>query len=174
MLELEKTYLAKYLPEGITKCEVKEISDLYVPYQSEYPKMRVRRRGDKYEITKKVRMDAADAGAQEEETILLNPEEYAALAQAPGKRLNKLRYEYPCGEAIAHVDVFQGELFGLVVVSFAFDSVEEKDTFSMPDFCLADVTQEDFIAGGMLCGKKYEDVEKDLARFGYQKLFVQA
>ena len=42
----------------------------------------------------------------------------------------------------------------------------------MPDFCLADVTQEVFIAGGMLCGKCYKDIEDDLARIGYKKLSV--
>lgn len=34
-------------------------------------------------------------------------------------------------------------------------------------------TQENFVAGGMLCGKSYEGIEKDLAKFGYQKLFLQ-
>ena len=42
----------------------------------------------------------------------------------------------------------------------------------MPDFCLADVTQEKFIAGGMICGKSYEDIEKELKRFNYVKLFL--
>ena len=42
---------------------------------------------------------------------------------------------------------------------------EEKNKFGMPDFCLADVTQEDFIAGGYLAGKGYVDIEKELERF---------
>ncbi len=40
----------------------------------------------------------------------------------------------------------------------------------MPDFCLVEVTQEDFVAGGMLCGKSYEDIKADLDRYGYTKL----
>ena len=36
-------------------------------------------------------------------------------------------------------------------------SIEEKDAFVAPDFCLVEVTQELFIAGGMLCGKRYAD-----------------
>lgn len=58
----------------------------------------------------------------------------------------------------------------MVVVDFEFDNKEEKDKFEMPDFCLADVTQEEFIAGGMICGKSYEDVEKDLKKFSYKKI----
>ena len=42
----------------------------------------------------------------------------------------------------------------------------------MPDFCLAEVTQETFFAGGIVCGKKYDDLEADLKRFHYQKLFL--
>lgn len=40
----------------------------------------------------------------------------------------------------------------------------------MPDFCLAEVTEEDFVAGGVICGKSYADIESELARFGYEKL----
>ncbi|MEK6905851.1 MAG: hypothetical protein AABX24_05615 [Nanoarchaeota archaeon] len=43
----------------------------------------------------------------------------------------------------------------------------------MPNFCLAEVTQEDFIAGGMICGKTYEDIEDDLRKFKYNKLFLE-
>lgn len=43
----------------------------------------------------------------------------------------------------------------------------------MPDFCLAEVTEEDFIAGGVICGKTYADVAPELARFGYEKLAVR-
>ncbi len=68
--------------------------------------------------------------------------------------------------------MFQGDLKGLVVVDFEFDSIEEKDSFEMPDFCLVDVTQEDFIAGEMICGKFYEDIESELNRFDYKKLFL--
>lgn len=39
----------------------------------------------------------------------------------------------------------------------------------MPDFCLADVTQEKFTAGGILAGKKYSDIEAELEKYGYKK-----
>jgi len=35
---------------------------------------------------------------------------------------------------------------------------------------LADVTPEEFIAGGMLAGKRYEDVKGDLNRYKYKKI----
>jgi hypothetical protein len=106
------------------------------------------------------------------ETVPLTADEFAALATVEGKRTRKIRYEYPYRGIGAEIDVFQDHLAGLVVVDFEFSSPEEKELFSMPDFCLADITQEDFIAGGILCGKSYTDIQGELGRFGYQPLSV--
>ena len=70
----------------------------------------------------------------------------------------------------AEIDVFQGALKGLVLVDVEFETVEEKDAFEMPEFCLVEVTQEEFIAGGMLCGKSYEDIEEGLKRYNYSRI----
>lgn len=51
-----------------------------------------------------------------------------------------------------------------------FNSLVEKNRVPLPDFCLADVTQEVFAAGGMICRKNYRDVEKVLKMFNYKKL----
>ena len=61
---------------------------------------------------------------------------------------------------------------GLVLVDIEFETPEEKNAFMMPDFCLVDVSQEEFIAGGMLAGKKYRDIEDDLARYEYKKIYI--
>lgn len=168
-LELEKTYLAKYLPD-LTGCESKEIVDIYVPKSSEHPTLRIRKNGTKFEITKKFPVQEGDASAQTEHTIILTEQELLAVAAVDGKRIEKQRYLYHYVGRIAEIDVFQGNLKGLVLVDFEFDTQEEKDAFTMPDFCLVDVTQEEFIAGGMLCGKSYVDIEDTLGVFGYKKI----
>ena len=48
----------------------------------------------------------------------------------------------------------------------------KKDNFKIPDFCLIEVTNEEFLAGGMLCGKNYEDISNELKRFGYSKIWT--
>lgn len=53
MIELERTYLAKYIPDGLKECKSKEIIDLYIPRANVHPKVRVRKNGDIYEMTKK-------------------------------------------------------------------------------------------------------------------------
>ncbi len=170
MIELEKTYLAKKLPRDLKSCKFKEIIDVYIPKNSEHPKIRLRKNGDKYELTKKKPVDDGDASRQKEQTIILTEAEFDVLSQQlEGKRLRKIRYYYDYNRGIAEFDVFQDVLEGLVVVDFEFATVDDKNSFEMPDFCLVDVTQEVFIAGGMICGKNYEDIKDDLDALGYNK-----
>jgi hypothetical protein len=58
----------------------------------------------------------------------------------------------------------------LILVDFEFKNIEEKDKFLMPDFCLADITQEKFCAAGWLAGKEYSDIEQFLDTYGYKKI----
>jgi CYTH domain-containing protein len=172
MIELEKTYLAKYLPENLKDCKSKVIIDIYFPKNSNHAKIRLRKNGDKFEITKKELVDENDASHQKEQTIILSEEEFEALSQIEGKKVFKTRYYYDYDGRVAEVDVFEDLLKGLVLVDFEFETLEEKENFVMPAFCLVEVTQEGFVAGGMICGKVYEDIQGELSGFGYKKLFI--
>jgi adenylate cyclase len=169
-IELERTYLAKYLPEGLKDCPNKEIKDIYIPEGMEHPVLRIRKRGDKYEITKKTPVKGTDSSEQYEHTIILTPDEFSALEKVKGKVVRKIRYYYNYNGVQAEVDVFQDDLAGLVLVDFEFKEVSDKNNFEIPDFCLVDVTQDKHFAGGMLCGKKYSDVEAHLGALGYKKI----
>ena len=168
--ELEKTYLLKRLPKGLERCRKERMTDIYVPKSARHPIIRIRRVADQFEITKKSPADGSDSSEQHEHTICLTREEYGALSKLPGKRLDKTRYHFVHNGVNAQIDVFHGRLRGLALVDFEFESRMQMDVFQQPDFCLADVTQEEFIAGGMLCGRRYSDIEKELKRFGYRKI----
>ena len=168
MIELEKTYLVKELPD-LTNCEYKDMLDIYIPKAAGHPVLRIRKNGDKYEMTKKQPVQG-DPSKQLEQTIPLTKIEFDELAQLEGKRTHKKRYYFEYGGRMAEVDVFLDALEGLVVVDFEFEKEEEKDAFKMPPFCLVDITPEEFIAGGMVCGKSYSELEADLARFNYKKI----
>jgi adenylate cyclase len=169
MIELEKTYLAKELPD-LSNCKSKSMIDVFIPKSERHPILRIRKNGDKFEITKKHPTKEGDSSKQHEFTINLTGEEFNSLSQINGKITEKIRYEFSYNGRICEIDVFQGMLKGLVLVDFEFDSEEEKDNFEMPEFCLADVTHEEFVAGGMVCGKSYEDIEEELKKFNYKKL----
>lgn len=168
--ELEKTYLAKYLPENISNYEIKEIIDIYIPKAAEVPKLRIRQNGNTFEITKKTLRNENDGSSQIEQTIELSQEEFEVLSKVESKKVHKIRYYMPYKDLTAEIDVFEGELKGLVLVEFEFNSRQSYEQFEMPEFCLADVTQEIFISGKKLSGKSYDDIEGDLERFGYMKI----
>ncbi|MEK7063258.1 MAG: hypothetical protein AAB955_01040 [Patescibacteria group bacterium] len=169
MKELERTFLARALPDldGATS---REMLDIYLPTSSDHPILRIRKQGDRHEMTKKAPIDDADRSVQLEQTIPLSVNEYAELSTLPGKRVAKTRYYYTEGVHTYEIDVFREALSGLVLIDIEFDTVADKDAFVAPALCLAEVTQEQFLAGGMLCGKSYADIEARLAPFGYQKI----
>ncbi len=172
MKEVERTFLAKQLPD-LSRCKSAEIIDIYIPKSDAHPKMRIRKNGDKFIITKKVPVKEKDASVYEEQNIFLTEDEFATFSVLDGKKVHKIRYEYFYKDKKAEIDVFQGSLSGLALVDFEFDTEQEKDAFEMPDFCLAEVTQEEFIAGGMLCGKSFEDIKDKLEKFGYKKVVMK-
>lgn len=170
-IELEKTYLAKYIPSDIGTCKSKEIVDLYFPKDEYHPTLRLRNCNGKMELTKKT-MVGNDASHQIEETIRLDPDEFQVLNGLPGKRLHKRRYYYPYQNFVTEIGVFLDDLAGLVLVDVEFTSLEAKNAFAMPDFCLADVTEEEWAAGGVLSGKAYTELETILEKYQYQKLIL--
>lgn len=171
MIEIERTFLAKYLP-NLESCKKKDMLDIYIlSKDSVHARLRIRKNGEKFELTKKTPVNEADHSQLIEETIHLTSDEFEQFEKGvQGKRVHKMRYFYDYEGKVAEIDVFLDELEGLVLVDFEFNNVAEKDSFNIPPFCLAEVTQEDFIAGGVLCGKKYADLEKELERFNYKPL----
>lgn len=111
-----------------------------------------------------------DASEQIEQTIPLTKEEFIALSSCSKKRVAKDRYNVAIEGKMAEIDVFTDELKGLVLIDFEFSTENEKSTFKIPDIALADVTQEEFIAGGLLAGKTYNDIAPELEHFNYQPI----
>lgn len=167
-IEIERTFLATEIPGWIEKMQPEDITDYYLPSDmSTHPKLRIRQKGDSYEITKKSVLADADASRQYESTIELSLIEFEALRDCSSRKLAKRRYSMTNENWTTELDVFTGSLKGLILVEFEFKNETAMDRFVTPDYCGADVTQEDFIAGGMLAGKTLDDIAHDLNRLGY-------
>lgn len=141
MIEREKTYLVKFLPENFDSFPHKEMLDIYLPPNSHHPKIRLRKQGDKLYLMKKTLING-DMSTQKEEVILLDQEEFDYFSQLEGKRIHKNRYYIPYQDKTIELDVFLDDLAGLVLADVEFTSEEEKEVFQIPDFCLADITKE--------------------------------
>lgn len=171
--EFELTYLAKRFPYSFSlDTPSKEILDIYIPATSPHATLRIRKRGDVYEMTKKEPVSGTDSSYQNENTIPLSKDEFDELATLRGKRVHKIRYYFTEHDIAYEIDVFQGTLLGLVLVDVEFASNEQKANFVPPTWTLADVTQEKTFAGGVLCGKSYADIAKDLNQYEYAPLHI--
>lgn len=172
-VEYEKTYLLKQLPDGIENASYVTIRDTYIPDTVSHAHLRLRAKDETYVITKKMPVAGADSSKQYEHTIELTKKEYDALVRCSEKDAVKRRYLMKVAGHDAEIDVYGEKLAGLVVIDFEFTSEAEKDAFQMPDICLADVTQEEAVAGGYVPGKSYEDIEPILQTYGYEKMEVR-
>lgn len=162
--EIEVAYLPKHLPDGLLSTKPTRIVDIYLSGDDSLEKLRLRQKGDKFEITKKVCADPNDLSLQDEYNISLNEQEFGALRKAGGREVVKDRYEVPLGEHTMEVDVFKGDMEGFVLIEVEFKSVAERDAFVPPEYFGAEVTQEDFIAGSYLAGRSLADIQPDIDR----------
>ena len=174
MIEIEKTFLVRNLPGDLKKVNPTEITDIYFPANVRHPTLRLRKSGSTCELTKKTPVDKKDASRQRETSVSLSPKEWLSLASAkPGRQLRKFRYRYPCNQEIWEIDVFADRLNGLVLADIEIDSGSKNwEEIKIPEFCLAEVTQAEFIAGGMLAGKYYRDIAKKLEKYKYNPIFI--
>lgn len=173
-IERERTYLAGSLPAELLECRSELISDVYVPDTVPHAHLRLRHKGDSYVITKKTPLDGTDSSRQSEHTIALDRAEYEALAGCSVKKFAKRRFYCEIDGHKAEIDVYLEKLAGLVVIDFEFESNEELDAFEKPNFCLADVTQDEVTAGGMLAGRSFDDIADELRQnYGYEPLLIK-
>lgn len=171
-LELERTFLARYIPAQIGGARWEEIIDTYIPESADHATLRLRKRGDLYELTKKEPTNGDDSSRQTEHTVPLSRAEYDIFKPLSNKTLTKRRYYTSFYGRSAEVDIFLGDLEGLVMIDFEFESAEAMQAFQPPEACLAEVTQDAVSAGGKLAGKHYTDLDYELGQYHYQPLYM--
>ncbi len=143
-----------------------------MPANSKHAKLRIRRSGDSYTITKKSLISEETASEQVEENISINKEEFDAFRNIEGNKIEKIRYYYKYLDRCVEFDVFCGKLRGLVLVDIEFESSDDMKKFIMPDFCLADVSEEELIAGGVLSRQSFKSLSDFFKKYNYKKIIL--
>lgn len=163
MLEIEKTFLVKKIPADLGKFKSVKIKQGYL---SDPPSpLRIRQKGDKFELTKKIPLKEGDYSSVEEINIYLREDEFNKLWPLVTRSLEKTRYLISLSDNLtAELDVFEGKLSGLAFVEVEFSSQKAMDEFEPPEWFGIDVTQEDFSANTFLAGKSFEEIEKIIKR----------
>lgn len=129
------------------KFKVKDVPDLNAypfkmleqGYLNVNPVVRVRKEDDSYYLTYK----GKGFLEREEYNLLLNEASYNHLiAKTDGKIIRKRRYLIPYEKYTVELDIFEGELEGLVIAEVEFESVEEANSFTPPSWFGEDVTAD--------------------------------
>ena len=135
-MEIERKYLVKTLPENYTSYPCRQLEQ---GYSCKEPVVRIRQDNDTYELTYK----SKGLLAREEYNMPLTKEAYEHLkGKVDGKLITKKRYMIPYGEYMIELDVFEGTLAPLKFAEVEFDSIEEAEDFTAPDWFGEDVTFE--------------------------------
>jgi adenylate cyclase len=134
-MEVERKFLVTELPK-LDGTEADEIDQGYLAI-GEDGEVRLRRKGERLLLTAK-----RGAGlAREEGEVELGREAFDRLwPLTEGRRLHKRRHVLPHEGLKIEVDVYAGELDGLVIAEIEFGSEEEARAFEPPGWLGEDVT----------------------------------
>lgn len=82
--------------------------------------------------------------------ILLSQDEYDLLGRLDGRRITKVRHYCSGQDRTFSIDVFRGELNGLILSEVESDDLEDLMSIEPPHFTTAEVTEDPFFDGGNL------------------------
>lgn len=134
-MEIERKYLIDHLPEDYKTYPHKEIEQGYL---STEPVVRIRKSDDTYILTYK----SSGLMVREEYNLPLTKESYEHLRQkADGILIHKIRYKIPYqGKYTIELDLFLDSLNPLILAEVEFETEEEANNFTPPDWFGEDVT----------------------------------
>ena len=168
-VERERRYLLQDLPEGITRADPHlQITDNYITGS----RLRLRKvrdpRTNKWTVkfTQKFAPDAEDLSRTIITNTYLNALEAEMMSVFNANEIRKNRYPFDFEGRRFAVDMFLGDLFGLVLAEVSFDTDQELDSFPKPAFAIADVTNDPVFAGGTLSQLTFADVKRHLFERG--------
>ncbi len=134
-MEIERKYLVDTLPDHLETypCRILEQG-----YLNTKPVVRIRRDNEKYELTYK----SGGLMSRQEYNLPLDQASYEhLLTKIDGRLIKKKRYMIPLSSALtAELDIFEEDLAPLMLVEVEFQTEDDANAFSAPDWFGEDVT----------------------------------
>ena len=162
-VERERRYLLQDLPEGLTRADPHlQVTDNYITGT----RLRLRKvrepRSNKWTVkfTQKFTPNPDDLSRTIITNTYLNALEAETLSVFNTNEIRKNRYYFDFEGRRFSVDMFLGDLFGLVLAEVGFETDEELDNYRKPPFALADVTNELLFTGGSLSELTFSEVRE--------------
>src|SRR5437870_8510796 len=171
-IERERRYLLQDLPEGLSRADHHlQITDNYITGT----RLRIRKvrdpKNNKWivKFTQKFAPNPEDFSRTIITNTYLNATEAETLSIFEANEIRKNRYSFEYEDREFAVDMFLGDLFGLVLAEVSFETDEELDSFPKPPFAIADVTNNEIFSGGKLSELTFEDIRNEIANSGVAK-----
>lgn len=152
-IEIERKFAVRSLdniPESLPLEGQRKITQAYLEITDER-EMRVRKTEKdgqaSYECTVKTKIDDDTNGlARGEVTEIITEEQFEeVLEKHIGNIIEKTRLVFPLGDNHLEIDVYEGELKGLISAEIEFDSIEASEQFEVPGWLGQEVTnRKDF------------------------------
>ncbi len=167
LLERERRFLLQDLPEGLTRASPHvQITDNYLTGT----RLRLRKvrepQTNKWtvKLTQKFAPNPNDFSRTIITNIYLNALETEVLGISDANEIRKNRYPFEFEGQKFSLDMFLGDLFGLVLAETSFQTDEEMDNFAKPPFAIADVTNIELFTGGRLCELTFADLRGEIMK----------
>jgi CYTH domain-containing protein len=138
LLEIEKRFLIKELPDLPKKEKGILFRMGYLTSDKEGAEIRIRQAGKSYYMT----VITPDAKKKGELEIRISQEQFENLWKGTkGRRVRKRRLEYREKGNRFYIDIFQGKLKGLMIAEVYFRREEDAINFKNPKWLGDDVTE---------------------------------
>jgi CYTH domain-containing protein len=161
--EWERRFLLSRFPADVVITDVRQITDRYLDGTTLRLRKMIGSEGSvAFKLTQKRSHHAAGAFQGKLTTIYLTEEEYNVLAALPAHAVEKTRYSVPP----FGIDVFTGNLAGLILAEAEFRSAEEAAALMLPPFLAHEITSDPRFTGGALSLTTREGLIADLEEFG--------
>jgi CYTH domain-containing protein len=165
----ERRYLLNDFPKTMSRTDYHlQITDNYITGT----RLRIRKVRDPdtnkwiVKFTQKFAPDPANLSRTMITNIYLNAIEAETLSVFEANEIRKNRYPFPFEGREFSIDMFLGDLFGLVMAEVSFETDEELDNFPMPRFAIAEVTNNEMFSGGKLSELTFADIRKEVEQSG--------
>jgi CYTH domain-containing protein len=168
-IERERRYLLRDLPPGMTRADPHvQITDNYITGT----RLRIRKVRDPgtnkwvVKFTQKFAPDPEDYSRTLITNTYLNAQEAEVLSVFEANEIRKNRYRLEFEGQEFAIDMFLGDLFGLVLAEASFQTDDELDKYPIPPFALAEVTNNEVFTGGRLSQLTLEDIRAEVVKNG--------
>ncbi|HMI98523.1 MAG TPA: hypothetical protein VK488_01685 [Gaiellaceae bacterium] len=165
--EFERRFLVEHLPERLVPDSGWRITDRYtIDTRLRLRRMQPLAGGESvFKLGQKESPAAPDFSRMTITNIYLSAAEYEVFAVLPARELQKRRCHLEQDGRVYSLNVFDGQLAGLILAGLDFETDDElREYRQLPDWALQDVSDDERFTGGALASLTADDAATLLAQ----------